>query len=135
MVEANSQRTLKALLLNIVVALGGIIMVTPLVWMVSASFKPLNEIYAYPPSIIPNGFTTANYTRLLTEYPFLNWYANSLLVAIIQTLAVLFFTSLAGYAFAKYRFRGSKFLFVLLLITAILGLTDIFPFVKKPARR
>lgn len=115
MVEANSQRTLKAVLLNLFVALGGIIMVTPLIWMVSASFKPLNEIYAYPPSIIPNAFTTANYSRLLTDYPFLNWYANSLLVAVILTLAVLFFTSLAGYGFAKYRFRGSKLLFIILL--------------------
>lgn len=115
MVEANSQRTLKALLLNIVVAIGGIIMVTPLVWMISASFKPLNEIYAYPPTIIPAAFTTANYSRLLADWPFLSWYGNSLIVAVALTAAVLFFTSLAGFAFAKYNFRGSKLLFVLLL--------------------
>jgi multiple sugar transport system permease protein len=101
--------------LNVLVAIGGIIVVAPLVWMVSSSFKPLNEIYAYPPTIIPEAFTTANYTRLWTEWPFPNWYANSLIVALALTLAVLFFTSLAGYAFAKYRFKGSRVLFVLLL--------------------
>jgi ABC-type glycerol-3-phosphate transport system permease component len=90
-------------------------MVTPLVWMVSASFKPLNEIYAYPPTIIPTTFTTANYTRLIADWPFLSWYGNSLAVAVILTIAVLFFTSLAGFAFAKYQFRGSKLLFILLL--------------------
>lgn len=90
-------------------------MVTPLVWMVSASFKPLHEIYAYPPTVIPTNFTTANYNRLITEYPFLNWYGNSVIVAVALTVAVLFFTSLAGFGFAKYQFRGSKVLFVLLL--------------------
>jgi multiple sugar transport system permease protein len=90
-------------------------MITPLVWMVSASFKPLNEIYSYPPQIIPETFTTFNYSRLFTEWSFPQWYLNSVVVAIIVTIAVLFFTSLAGFAFAKYRFKGSKFLFLLLL--------------------
>jgi len=102
-------------LLNVLVALGGVIIVAPLVWMVSASFKPLNEIYAYPPTIIPQNFTTGNYTRLLEDWVFPNWYANSLVVAVISTVGVLFFTSLAGFGFAKYRFKGSKALFVLLL--------------------
>jgi ABC-type glycerol-3-phosphate transport system permease component len=115
MVESASRRTISSLLLNIVVALGGIITVAPLVWMVSASFKPLNEIYAYPPTIIPTNFSTGNYERLFTDWPFLNWYGNSLVVAVLQTVAVLFFTSLAGFGFAKYRFKGSKFLFILLL--------------------
>jgi ABC-type glycerol-3-phosphate transport system permease component len=115
MVESTSRRRLNAILLNVIVALGGIIMVAPLVWMVSASFKPLNEIYAYPPTIIPQNMTTANYDRLMDDWPFVNWYANSLIVAVLLTAAVLFFTSLAGYGFAKYRFKGSNILFVVLL--------------------
>jgi multiple sugar transport system permease protein len=115
MVESTSKRKLYIILLNVVVAFFGIIIVAPLVWMVSASFKPLHEIYAYPPTIIPENFTTANYTRLVTDWPFPNWYVNSLMVAIISTIGVLFFTSLAGFAFAKYRFKGSNILFVLLL--------------------
>ena len=115
MVEPNSRRLLNTVLLNVVVALGGIIMIAPLVWMVSSSFKPLNEIYAYPPTIIPENFTTSNYTRLGTDWVFYDWYGNSLVVAILLTAAVLFFTSLAGFGFAKYRFRGSRVLFVVLL--------------------
>lgn len=108
-------RRLSAFLLNFVVAIGGIIVVAPLVWMVSASFKPLNETYAYPPTIIPATFTMANYERLFSDWPFRAWYGNSLLVALIVTLAVLFFTSLAGFAFAKYRFWGKNILFIILL--------------------
>jgi len=115
MVQDTWTRRLNAILLNVVVAFFGIIVVAPLVWMVSASFKPLSEIYAYPPTIIPNSFTMANYERLFQDWPFGAWYSNSLLVAILVTIAVLFFTSLAGFGFAKYRFRGKGILFIILL--------------------
>ncbi len=115
MVDSIAKRRLSAILLNVVVALGGIIMVAPLVWMVSASFKPLHEIYAYPPTIIPENFTMANYDRLFTDWVFSDWYINSLVVAILSTITVLFFTSLAGFGFAKYRFKGSNVLFIILL--------------------
>src|SRR5262245_37212738 len=114
MAETLLRRRMGTLLLNLAVAIGAIITVTPLVWMVSSSFKPLNEIYRYPPTIIPDNFTTANYNRLFTDWPFSNWYANSLVVALVLTITVLFFTSLAGFGFAKYRFKGSGLLFVLL---------------------
>jgi multiple sugar transport system permease protein len=115
MVESSSNRIINTILLNIVVAIGGIIMVAPLVWMVSSSFKPINEIYAYPPSVVPVNFTSANYSRLFEDWPFMSWYGNSLFVSIILTVAVLFFTSLAGFGFAKYRFKGRNVLFILLL--------------------
>src|SRR5690349_25010058 len=106
MVESRTTRVISTALLNIVVAIGGILMVAPLVWMVSASFKPLNEIYAYPPTIIPENFTMGHYNRLFEDWPFLSWYGNSLFVALALTFTVLFFTSLAGFGFAKYPFKG-----------------------------
>lgn len=115
MVDSNSRRLFGTIALNVVVAIGGILMVAPLVWMVSASFKPLNEIYTYPPTVIPQIFTTANYDRLFTDWPFWKWYGNSLIVAVLTTITVLFFTSLAGFGFAKYRFKGSRLLFIILL--------------------
>lgn len=115
MVEKRGIRILGDVGLNLIVLLGGILFLAPLVWMISASFKPLNEIYAYPPTIIPRNFTWANYSRLFADWPFDRWYFNSLFVAIVSTIAVLFFTSLAGYAFAKFSFKGQNWLFVLLL--------------------
>jgi ABC-type glycerol-3-phosphate transport system permease component len=115
MVEPASRKLFGTIVLNVVVALGGIMMAWPIIWMVSASFKRLNEIYAFPPTIIPRAFTFANYQRLFTEWPFARWYLNSLLVAALITIAVLFFTSLAGLGFAKYRFRGRQPMFVLML--------------------
>lgn len=115
MVEPTAKRLLGTLTLNFGVAFFGIIIAAPLVWMISASFKPLNEIYSYPPSIIPQNFTTGNYDRLFSDWPFWSWFGNSLIVAVLTTLAVLFFTSLAGFGFAKYQFKGKSFLFLLLL--------------------
>jgi len=115
MVDRSFARKLGTVFLNLLVAIVGVLTAAPLVWMFSASFKPLNEIYKYPPTLFPEEIRFDNYTRLFTEWPFLRWYGNSLFVAIVLTIAVLFFTSLAGYAFAKYRFKGSNALFVILL--------------------
>ncbi len=110
-----TQRLIGAIVLNVVVGIGGIIMILPLVWMISASFKNTSEIYRFPPTLIPDNFIIGNYTRLVTEWPFWSWYFNSLFVAVFVTIAVLFFASLAGFGFAKYRFRGNKALFLILL--------------------
>lgn len=115
MPQTRSNQVLSKILLNVLVTIGGIIFLAPLVWMFSASFKPLHEIYQFPPTLIPSEFTLGNYQRLFTDWPFGRWYWNSILIAVVLTIAVLFFTSLAGYAFAKFNFKGSKILFVILL--------------------
>jgi multiple sugar transport system permease protein len=96
MVEPASRKLFGTVLLNVFVALGGIVMAWPIIWMVSASFKRLNEIYAFPPTIIPRTFTLGNYQRLFTDWPFGRWYTNSLLIAVLVTLAVLPSTGLGG---------------------------------------
>jgi ABC-type glycerol-3-phosphate transport system permease component len=115
MVERASRKLFATIMLNVVVALGGIIMAWPILWMVSASFKRLSEIYTFPPTLIPRTFTFANYQRLFTDWPFGRWYTNSLVIAVLITLAVLFFTSLAGLGFAKYKFRGRQPMFLAML--------------------
>ena len=113
--DMKMQRRIGAIVLNVVVGLGGIIIILPLVWMLSASFKSTTEIYRYPPTLLPENFSLGNYQRLTTDWPFWNWYVNSLFVAVIVTVMVLFFSSLAGFGFAKYRFRGNRLMFVILL--------------------
>jgi multiple sugar transport system permease protein len=113
--DMKTRRRIAAISLNVVVAFFGIIIAWPIIWMLSASFKPLSEIYRFPPTLIPENFTTGNYERLFNDWPFWSWYVNSLLVAALVTISVLFFTSLAGFAFAKYRFRGSRLLFTIML--------------------
>jgi multiple sugar transport system permease protein len=115
MVNKSLSYRLGTISLNVVVAFFGLLIMLPILWMLSASFKPLSEIYRYPPTLLPENFSLGNYERLFSNWPFWRWYFNSLVVAFSLTFAQLFFASLAGFGFAKYRFRGSNALFIILL--------------------
>lgn len=126
MVKRN--RLFNQIILNLLVAVGGIFFLLPFLWMFSASFKTTQEIFSYPPTLIPEAFVLDNYWRLLNNWPFLRWYLNSFVVASLTTLTVLFFSSLAGFGFAKYRFRGQTWLFLLLLGSSMIP----FPILLVP---
>ncbi|MCA9912918.1 MAG: carbohydrate ABC transporter permease [Anaerolineae bacterium] len=91
----------------------GITMLIPFLWMISTSFKPLNEILI--PRFMPLEPTLDNYVYVLTETELPRWYLNSIMVALISTISVAFFDSLAGYVFAKYKFPGKRIIFVVFL--------------------
>ena len=97
------------------VVLGAFLTLSPFLWMLLSSLKTSTEIFSYPPSILPQFWRFDNYARLFIERPFGTWYINSILIAAISTAAVLFFSSLAGYAFAKYDFKGRGVMFAILL--------------------
>ncbi|WP_328449875.1 carbohydrate ABC transporter permease [Amycolatopsis sp. NBC_00438] len=89
--------------------------VFPTWWMITASLLPANEVLAYPPKLFPSQPQWENYQAAFTDFPLAQQYFNSLYIAVLVTLGTMFFSSLAGYAFARIRFRGEKF-FGLILI-------------------
>ena len=102
-------RALSYLLLTLIV----VTMVIPFVWMVSTSLKPESEIlrrYMFP--LEP---TLDNYSEVITETELPLWYKNSFIVAMMTTISVAFFDSLAGFVFAKYEFPGKRPIFVIFL--------------------
>ncbi len=111
---------LGGLIVHILLIIGGIITVIPFVWMVLGSFKTTTDIFGYPPSLLPKQWVFGNYVGLFTETQFANWYGNSISVAAISTLAVLFFSSLAGFGFGKYDFKGREVLFNILIASMII---------------
>jgi multiple sugar transport system permease protein len=98
--------------------LGGVLMVMPFVYMLATSLKHNVEVYEL--SLLPKAPTLDNYRRLLGASGFPRWIANSLAIATATTLSVLFFDSLAGYALAKFRFRGRAVVFVAILSTLMI---------------
>ena len=98
--------------------LGGIVMITPIIFMISTSFKTGQEVYLF--SLLPKKVTLDNYIFVLTESKFIFWALNSLWVATFSTLSVLFFDSLVGYTLAKYNFRGREIVFVAILSTLMI---------------
>lgn len=89
--------------------------VYPLWWMVTSSFKPLSEIFAYPPTLWPHTWRFQNFADVFTFQPFAQQYWNSVYIAALVTVGTLIVASLSGYAFARLRFPGSSVVFVVLL--------------------
>ncbi|RIK40510.1 MAG: carbohydrate ABC transporter permease [Chloroflexi bacterium] len=90
--------------------------------MISGSFKENAEIFSLPLSFIPQNPTMVNYDRLLSgaEIPYAKQFGNSILVAVSQTLLTLLVSSMVGWGFAKYEFRGKQPLFLFLLTTLMI---------------
>ena len=98
--------------------LGGVLMVMPFVYMLSTSLKSGAEVYEL--SLLPRAPTLANYRRLAEASGFPRWFLNSLVIAVLTTLSVLFFDSLVGYTLAKFRFRGRRLVFLAILSTLMI---------------
>lgn len=113
---------LNKLLLYVLLLLLCIPFVFPFWWMVISSFKTPNEIFAYPPSLIPRSWQWQNFVETFRYQPFARHYFNSVYIAVLTTAGTLVVSSLAGYAFARIRFRGDNFLFLLLLSSLMMPL-------------
>jgi multiple sugar transport system permease protein len=111
---------LRGLTLHVVLGLGALIMLVPFIWMVSTSFKTLDQVFTFPPNWIPSPFVWENYPRAFTSVPFGRWFLNSLQIAVLVTLGQLFTCSLAGFTFARMRFPGRNLLFLIYLGTLMI---------------
>lgn len=95
-----------------IVAVGAFFMLLPFVWTALTGHKTWEEIHRLPITWLPdNLLNLENYRVLLTEYPTLRWLMNSILVSVVAIISSLVFCSVAGYAFAKLRFRGRDLCF------------------------
>jgi multiple sugar transport system permease protein len=101
----------------LVLCSGGLVMLMPFLWMVSASFRPIGEAYQLPPTLLPTNLDPVAYVEVFkTGVPFLQMYWNSFIVAAAATTGVLITASMAGFAFARLRIPGKAALFGLMLI-------------------
>ena len=98
--------------------IGGVIMVTPLLFMLSTSLKDASQVYDL--RVIPTAPTLDNYIEILSDGRFTRWFVNSMIIAIIVTLSNVFFDSLVGYTLAKFRFRGRYIVFIAILSTLMI---------------
>lgn len=97
------------------VILVSLVTVTPLIWTISTSLKPVSEILSGYLNLIPRQATLSNYFDVFTLTPFARYITNSLTLAIAGTITNVFFGSLAGYSLAKLRFKGRRTVFALFL--------------------
>ena len=99
----------------LVLAVLAIPFVFPVYWMIVTGLKPLGEVFANPPVLWPASPQWSNYLTPFRDGEFARQFLNSTYIATLSTLGVLVVASLAGYAFARIRFRGNTVLFIMLL--------------------
>jgi multiple sugar transport system permease protein len=87
----------------------------PTWWMFTASLKPIEEVFAFPASLIPNDFQISNYSEVFRLQPFLRQYWNSMFIAIVVTIISVTISTMGGYAFARINFKWRSKIFVILL--------------------
>ena len=129
------KRTFASIALHAALILGAALTVMPLLWMLSASLMPTGESTMLPPRLLPSHVTLLHYRELFTRLRIGRTFVNSAIVSIAVTAISLLFNSMAGYAFAKLRFRRRETLFNALLaalvIPAQVGMLPLFLMMKS----
>ncbi len=103
------------IVLHAALVAGAMLTIAPLLWMLSASFMPSGQASTYPPTLLPNGATLDHYRQLFTRLNLARYLLNSAFLALTVTAISLLLNAMAGYAFAKFHFRGRDPLFRVLL--------------------
>ncbi|KHF39581.1 carbohydrate ABC transporter permease [Halalkalibacter okhensis] len=112
----NQRREFNKLLLYVFAIIGATISVFPFYWMFTASTLQESQIFKIPPTLIPSTNFFENLSRLQETWPIWRALFNSLFVSGVTTVSTVFFSALAGFAFAKYKFKGREPLFYMVLL-------------------
>lgn len=110
-------KNIKTIIGYAILTLGAISMLVPFLWMISISFMSNDQIFQYPPTILPKPFTTENYINVFNAVALKRYFLNSFFVATVTTIGQVLISAMAGYAFARLNFKYKEPLFILILIT------------------
>lgn len=109
-------------LIYVVLIAVAVVYLFPILWIIISSFKDGSELFRWPPTLWPEEPTLQNYIQAFQAGNFVRYFANSAFVTVAATIITVIINTMAGYAFAKYRFKGDTFLFVFFIATLMLPL-------------
>jgi len=118
--KAKQQRWIGRTILYLVAIAASLLFMLPFAWTVFSSLKTPSELYVFPPTWLPNTPQFGNYAEVFTVAPFGRWLWNSVIVAGISTFGAVFSAAITGYSFARFRYPGRNFLFLITLSTMML---------------
>ena len=123
------ERTVNAVCLVLLIAFGLVVMF-PIYWIFRSSLMSNGELYAYPPSILPPAWCFENYAATLETFEYLKFLGNTMTILIPAVFGAVVTATMGGYAFARLRFRGKRFLFTLcvgsMLLPSMVTLIPLF---------
>jgi len=118
--RGNASDAMHRILVYALLAAGSVLFLMPFFWMVSTSLKDEVGLFSIPPDWIPNKFKWSNYAAAVQSFPFLRYTLNTTFLTAVTMLGSVLSSSVVAYAFARLRFPGRSFWFVLLLATMML---------------
>jgi multiple sugar transport system permease protein len=128
--SVKGQKTLIDFITYFLLVLGAAIVLVPFWWMVKTSLTAETRLFQFPPPLIPNPVVWRNYIEAWNALPvsFTRFTANTLFTTVLAMTAEIFTCSLVAYGFARFRFPGRNFLFILMLSTMMLpGVVTLVP--------
>lgn len=112
---------LKKVLLYSLLIILTLFMLGPFLWLISTALKSGGEnIFQYPPKLIPEKITFMNFVKVMDTFPFWRYLFNSIVVTVLTVVFNVLFCSLAAYPLARMNFKGKKVIFVLILATMMI---------------
>lgn len=112
---------LKKILLYTILVLVTLFMIGPFLWLLSTALKSGSEnIFQYPPKLLPEKPTLSNFAKVLDTFPFWRYLFNSSVVAFLTVFLNVLFCSLAAYPLARMKFKGKNTIFVLIISTMMI---------------
>ena len=131
MMTNKGRKRVEHILAYVVLAIFSLLVIIPVLWMFSTSVKTDQEIFTVPPKWIPENLTFDAFFRIWTDYPFADYFINSILVVSLATLISLFFSCLAGYGASRFNFKGKGTFLTFLLVTQMFpSIMLLIPFYK-----
>jgi len=120
--RAQARRALFRAVAHLALACGSVVMILPLLWLISTAFKKTGQEWAFPPVWIPRPIWWRNYLEAMDvlPVPFYRTVFNTLIITLSATLGTAVSTSLAAFSFARLRFKGRDFMFMLVISSMML---------------
>jgi alpha-1,4-digalacturonate transport system permease protein len=109
------QKRIGSVLIWLALAIGAVVMVFPLYWMLATAIRPRSEVFEPVVSILPQVLTWQNFDTIFNRYPIWTWVLNSGFIAVVAVVLTVSANLLCGYVFAKFRFWGRDILFFAIL--------------------
>ncbi|MCC9294434.1 carbohydrate ABC transporter permease [Clostridium sp. WLY-B-L2] len=114
------KKNINKIILYIVNTVFGIITIVPILYALAVSFMPPEQIFSYPPKLIPKELYLNNYTDALNAAPIMKFIVNSFVVSLGVTIGEIFTSCLAAFSFSFFDFKGKKVLFVIVIATMMI---------------
>lgn len=115
-----ARRLMARLVVYVTVLMGGVVLMMPFLWMISTALKTPKQIYTFPPTWIPKPVAWGNFREAWTFLPFTTYLRNSLITTVVPVLGTVLSSSLVAFSFARLRWPGRDFWFVVMLSTLML---------------